>query len=484
MANASDVKRARAGDKNLRGADLSGADLSGIDLTDADLIGANLKESRLIDADLRGASLSWAEMDLAVCDGADMRRAVMVGTFLSDADLTDAKLRYANMSKAILVRAKLKGARMRDSNLNRASLVDAYLFRADLTQANLRGAYLIGADLTEADLTGADLTGADLYMTNLTGAILARAIMTGAIMTGAVRTVDEAEKGKQSATKRLLLGFVLNPKNGRVVAATLEAEENVRVVSPDGKTMGEGYFEREYSDLSSNLTGLTRAHTAQGVKQQSAGYGTSLYTAINLCAHLFYNGILSRSNTRKGPAVVGDGISSYHCEDVYSRSEDAREWWKSANAKHCMTKRLIAKPGVHPGVTYDTGYCRVDAYYYDRAKQLGLVLLEATDLIPYDSVGNPASLVGKLKVPSRASARNIVGADWGGMARECGEAETMALLSAFAHILKSQKLATKADIEDAAARLSSKVSTPPERVQRKCRGGIVKKFETAKKAKT
>jgi len=171
MANANDVKRALAGDKNLSGADLSGADLSGADLSGADLNGANLKESRLIDADLRGASLSGAEMDLAVCDGADMRRAVMVGTYLTDADLTDAKLRYANMSEAILVRAKLKGARMRDSNLQGASLVNAYLFMADLKGANLNGAYLIDAYLTEADLTGADLTGANLTGANLNGAI-------------------------------------------------------------------------------------------------------------------------------------------------------------------------------------------------------------------------------------------------------------------------------------------------------------------------
>ena len=466
MANASDVKRALAGDRNLRGADLSGADLSGADLSGADLSGADLSG-----ANLSGANLIVAEMDRAVFEGANMRRARMDGAYLTGADLTDTRLQFASMTDATLTDATLTDAWMREAKLDGAGLIGADLLRADLTRASLRGAYLTNAELVEADLTGADLTGADL-----TGANLFRAIGVNTAPASA------ASKGKQSTTGRLLLGFVLNPKNGRVVAATLESDHDIKVVSPDGQTMGAGYFERYYGDLSSDLTGLTRAHTAQGVDQKSAGYGTSLYTAINLCAHLFYSGILSSSNRSKVPTTIGDGISSYHCEDRWSRSEEAREWWQSANTKHCMTKRLIAKPGSHSGVTGDTGYCRVDAYYYDRAKQLGLVLLEAMEPIEYGSLDNPASLVGKLKVPSKASARNIVGADWGGMAKECGEAETMALLLAFAQILKSQKLATKADIEDAAGRLASKVSTPPKPAKKKCVGGIVRSFKTTNKA--
>ena len=510
MAKASDVKRALAGDRNLSGADLSGAylsranlsganlsganlsgaslsdaNLSGADLSGADLTEANLSYAKLSGADLSGANLTAAkltaakltaakltaakliaaEMDRAVFDGANMRKAQMDGAYLIGADLTNTRLKFASMTDATLTDATLTDAWMREAKLDGAGLIGAGLLRADLTRASLRGAYLTNAELVEADLTGADLTGANLF----------RAIGVNTAPASA------ASKGKQSTTGRLLLGFVLNPKNGRVVAATLESDHDIKVVSPDGQTMGAGYFERYYGDLSSNLTGLTRAHTAQGVDQKSAGYGTSLYTAINLCAHLFYNGILSSSNRSKVPTTIGDGISSYHCEDRWSRSDEAREWWQSANTKHCMTKRLIAKPGNHPGVTGDTGYCRVDAYYYDRAKQLGLVLLEATEPIEYGSLDNPASLVGKLKVPSKASARNIVGADWGGMARECGEAETMALLSAFAQILKSQKLATKADVEGAAGRLASKVSTPPKPAKKKCVGGIVRSFKTTKK---
>ena len=120
--DASPVERARAGDKNLIGADLYGADLN---------------NAKLRGADLTGAKLSGANLYLA--------------------DLTKV-----NLYRATLTRAKLTRAKLIKADLTRAVLHRANLYLADLTKVKLIGADLTGADLNEADLTGADLTGAHL----------------------------------------------------------------------------------------------------------------------------------------------------------------------------------------------------------------------------------------------------------------------------------------------------------------------------------
>ncbi len=101
------LKQYAAGERNLRG--------------------VNLSEQILCGVDLSGADLSEATLHRTVLEGADLTRVN-----LSGADLTGAILRRADLS------------------------------RANLVKANLRGANLRGADLCEADLRGADLTGADL----------------------------------------------------------------------------------------------------------------------------------------------------------------------------------------------------------------------------------------------------------------------------------------------------------------------------------
>ncbi len=75
-----DTDRARAGDKNLTGADLWGADLRGANLAGANLAGANLRWAKLANTNLRGA---------------DLRRANLTGANLTGADLTGADLRGA-----------------------------------------------------------------------------------------------------------------------------------------------------------------------------------------------------------------------------------------------------------------------------------------------------------------------------------------------------------------------------------------------------
>ena len=85
MANPQDIVRARAGDKNLRGADLFGANLTGADLTGADLTGANLRYAVLVGASLINAILT----------GADLSHAFLTGAELTGAELTGAVGYYA-----------------------------------------------------------------------------------------------------------------------------------------------------------------------------------------------------------------------------------------------------------------------------------------------------------------------------------------------------------------------------------------------------
>ena len=123
------LKKAKAGDKNLRNSWLNGVDLS---------------KAKLVEADMSGARLVKA-------------------------DLTRADLRHADMREAD----------MRMTILNQANLAQADLIGANLTGAWMPGAYMIGTDLRKADLTNADLHNADLRGANLTDAKLTGAKLTG-----------------------------------------------------------------------------------------------------------------------------------------------------------------------------------------------------------------------------------------------------------------------------------------------------------------
>ena len=181
MSDQEDLARARAGDKNLRGADLTGADLSGADLYGADLYGADLSSANLTGADLSGAYLSGADLSGAYLSGADLicaylPRAYLTGAYLTGAILRSAHLLRANLSGAYLSGADLYGAFLASADLTAADLREAVLREAVLLESVLTGADLRRADLREAvlrraDLTRADLTDADLTYADLTGAV-------------------------------------------------------------------------------------------------------------------------------------------------------------------------------------------------------------------------------------------------------------------------------------------------------------------------
>ena len=213
----SPVERARAGYKNLRGADLRGAwltlNLRGVDLSGANLTGAVLTRADLTGADLSDANLTGADLqDVRYDDSTiwpedvrdvlrvwrgdkDLRGANLEGAYLSFVNLEGVDLRGADLRGANLRFADLTGAYLRDVRYDYSTIWpedvrdvlrvwrgDKYLFRADLHRADLRDAILSGADLRFADLTNANLRGADLNGADLTRAYLTDADLTGAIL--------------------------------------------------------------------------------------------------------------------------------------------------------------------------------------------------------------------------------------------------------------------------------------------------------------
>ena len=104
--SASDVDRARAGEKNLVRADLRGADLRGVNLSRADLRRADLRDAvltkaNLYDAKLYGADLTKAVLTEAVLHSADLTKAVLTEADLTEADLTEADLTEADLTGAV-----------------------------------------------------------------------------------------------------------------------------------------------------------------------------------------------------------------------------------------------------------------------------------------------------------------------------------------------------------------------------------------------
>ncbi|WP_309708805.1 pentapeptide repeat-containing protein [Armatimonas sp.] len=108
------VKKAKAGEKNLTGANLSGADLAGVNLRFANLTGANLYM-----ADLSGANLSAANLG-----GAKMTNVDLEGAKLRGANLSKADLRGANLSKADLSLADLRGVNLSQTHLYKTTNLD------------------------------------------------------------------------------------------------------------------------------------------------------------------------------------------------------------------------------------------------------------------------------------------------------------------------------------------------------------------------
>ena len=110
-ADEKDVKRAKAGDKNLEKADLSGANLVGVNFSKANLTQANLTAAKLMKANFSGATMNATQINKADVSKANFTGANLVGINLSDTIVTDAdfnKARVGDFWKEFLSKQKIK----------------------------------------------------------------------------------------------------------------------------------------------------------------------------------------------------------------------------------------------------------------------------------------------------------------------------------------------------------------------------------------
>jgi hypothetical protein len=126
------------------------------------------------------------------------------------------------------------------------------------------------------------------------------------------------------------LGVVVNPKLMKPALAVMQDDDYVHIMRMDVEGFpdeGQGNYERHCDDdfgaggyaWPCQVSGCVRAHTAHGVRTKKAGYGTALYTALVLGAHL--------EVSPGGIADEPDCISSGEVEER-GRSASAQKWWR------------------------------------------------------------------------------------------------------------------------------------------------------------
>lgn len=136
------------------------------------------------------------------------------------------------------------------------------------------------------------------------------------------RPATKIESG-YSISGRTVLGIVVNPKLKEPVLAITDGEYvGIRSLRDDAlfAKIGIGYPSDRTEDAG-RFTKLPRVHTPDGVRPRNRGYGTSLYSALCLGAHLTYE-----EYVRIGMKVKGDGV----CSDYRDRSDEADAWWKAS----------------------------------------------------------------------------------------------------------------------------------------------------------
>jgi len=133
--NPTDIERARAGDKNLRGANLADLHIRPpFSFAGADFTGANLENAILLKLDFAGANF----------EGANLK-----GALIFSSDLTGANLRNT----------KLRGASLNNVRADGVDFSGSEIHRTQFAGAKLRGASFAGADISEANFGGAALDG-------------------------------------------------------------------------------------------------------------------------------------------------------------------------------------------------------------------------------------------------------------------------------------------------------------------------------------
>ena len=247
------------------------------------------------------------------------------------------------------------------------------------------------------------------------------------------------------------LGFVVNPKSGhllmavRIASTEKPGSDDVSVMSVDSREVGRG-FVSSFSDEASDATGLPRAHVPRGVIETGGGYGTPLYCALALQAHLRFVGLDERIG------VDGDGISSYTTDETRTtieRSLDASKWWKNALNYYGLSSRRVSSDGKI-----------FDSMKYEAAVARGIVALEAA-VAPASPGKMVGSFLRSFKMPEAGSYATLVAVNWGAMkARE--EEGTMDILDACMTMARNSG-ASKKDLDGMMMRFRKGADVKPKR---------------------
>jgi len=120
-----------------------------------------------------------------------------------------------------------------------------------------------------------------------------------------------------------VIGLVANPKTHEpalvVTDGTYVSLRGLKEADPLLR-LGRGYYE-EHRNEPSEVTGLPRSHTPDGVLVKGKGWGTALYTALALGAHQCDEDLVEIEMWKSG-----DGICSW----TDNRSAEADRWWDAA----------------------------------------------------------------------------------------------------------------------------------------------------------
>lgn len=120
-----------------------------------------------------------------------------------------------------------------------------------------------------------------------------------------------------------VIGIVCNPKTHEPALVVTDGEYvSLRSLQAGDslRRLGRGYYEESRNEPS-ELTKLPRSHTPDGVVVKGMGWGTALYTALCLGAHLTDEDLVEISMWKPG-----DGICSW----TDNRSAEADRWWSAA----------------------------------------------------------------------------------------------------------------------------------------------------------
>jgi hypothetical protein len=120
-----------------------------------------------------------------------------------------------------------------------------------------------------------------------------------------------------------VIGLVANPKTHEpalvVTDGTYVSLRSLSAADPL-RRLGRGYYE-EHSNEPSQITGLPRSHTPDGVLIKRKGWGTALYTALALGAHQCDQELVEIEMFRSGGGI---------CSWTDNRSAEADKWWDAA----------------------------------------------------------------------------------------------------------------------------------------------------------